>query len=334
MKKVTCIGYHNTGSGAVDDYLREFDCFQFAPSDLEARFLQDPDGISDLEYNLIDNWHRLNSGFAIKRFQQFAHYYNHTYSLIFGKEWRRQTDQYIKNLIDFSFRGYWHEDIRLQNTFSQIVYLGRRALSKLAPKDKRKTPEYNYFPRLESYYSHPEREEFYNLTREFCERLCESINTSESEYVVIDQLVSTTNISRYLNYINDLKVIIVDRDPRDIFIQHRISGEHVLPLDSELFVKHFVGLRSSIQNEIKNESVLRIQFEDMIYHYDSTTHMINDFLGLNEANHTRKKKLFNPDISVKNTQMWKNHKQFESDVKVISEALSEFLYDFPEDNNI
>ena len=333
MKKVTCIGYHNTGSGAVDDYLREFDCFQFAPSDLEARFLQDPDGISDLEYNLVDNWHRLNSGFAIKRFQRFARYYNHTYSLIFGPEWKKQTDQFINDLIEFSYSGYWHEDIRLQNSFSQIVYLGRRALSKLAPKDKRKTPEYNYFPRLESYYSHPDRQEFYQLTREFCEKLCKSINTSGAEYVVIDQLVSTTNINRYLNYINDLKVIIVDRDPRDIYIQHRISGEHVLPLDPVLFSKQFVGLRSSLKNELDNSNVIKIQFEDLIYHYDTTTQMINGFLGLNTENHTRKRELFNPDISVKNTQMWKNYKQFDSDMTIISELLCQYLYDFPEDSD-
>ena len=67
MKKVTCISYHNSGSGAVDDYLREYSGIEFAPSDVECRFLQDPDGISDLEYNLVDNWHRLNSGFALKR---------------------------------------------------------------------------------------------------------------------------------------------------------------------------------------------------------------------------------------------------------------------------
>lgn len=37
-EKVTCISYHATGSGAVDDYLREFDGFTYAPSDVECRF--------------------------------------------------------------------------------------------------------------------------------------------------------------------------------------------------------------------------------------------------------------------------------------------------------
>ena len=72
MKKISCVGYHATGSGAVDDYLREFDNIESANYGIESRFLQDPDGISDLEYNLIENPHRLNSGFALKRFLIFA----------------------------------------------------------------------------------------------------------------------------------------------------------------------------------------------------------------------------------------------------------------------
>ena len=111
MKKVTCISYHATGSGAVDDYLREFDGFTYAPSDVECRFLQDPDGISDLEYNLVDNWHRLNSGFAVKRYKKFARMNKRTYQLIFGKCWLDETDKYIRDLVDFEFPGYWHGDV-------------------------------------------------------------------------------------------------------------------------------------------------------------------------------------------------------------------------------
>ena len=57
----------------------------------------------------------------------------------------------------------------------------------------------------------------------------------DTEYLVLDQCVSTTNVKRYLNYIRDLKVIIVDRDPRDVYIQAMRNGDHVLPHDP-LFV--------------------------------------------------------------------------------------------------
>ena len=53
-KNISCVSYHATGSGAVDDFLREFDNINSAKSEVECRFLQDPDGVSDLEYNLIE----------------------------------------------------------------------------------------------------------------------------------------------------------------------------------------------------------------------------------------------------------------------------------------
>ena len=134
MKKVTCISYHATGSGAVDDYLREFDGFTYAPSDVECRFLQDPDGISDLEYNLVDNWHRLNSGFAVKRYKKFARMNKRTYQLIFGKCWLDETDKYIRDLVDFEFPGYWHGDVNEQPFIPWAIYKIRRAFSKIMPR--------------------------------------------------------------------------------------------------------------------------------------------------------------------------------------------------------
>ena len=329
MKKVTCISYHNSGSGAVDDFLREFEGIQFAPSDVEARFLQDPDGISDLEFNLVDNWHRLNSGYAIKRFEEFARYYNHTYSLIFGKEWKRLTDEYVRNLVDFSFPGYWHADVRLQSETSQLIYKFRRGLSKLAPKGYRKSPDYNYYPKLVSYYSKPDRDEFYRITREFCEKLCESLWREGTDYIVLDQCVSTTNISRYLKYIDDLKVIVVDRDPRDLYIQGTRAKTHVLPHDPVLYAKQFIGMRETIETELKNPNVIRIQFEDLIYDYDNTTQRICDYLGLESQKHKHVKQYFNPAISIRNTQIWKSDPRFDKEISILGEYLEEFLYSFP-----
>jgi len=331
MKKITCISYHNSGSGAVDDFLREFDGIQFAPSDVEARFLQDPDGISDLEYNLVDNWHRLNSGFAIKRFEKFANYYNHTYSLIFGSEWKNQTKQYVQKLIDFSFPGYWHADVRLQNDISQLIYKLKRGISKLSPQKYRKSPDYNYYPNLISYHSRPDRETFYRITRDFCENLCNSISHEGTEYIVLDQCVSTTNISRYLNYIDDLKVIIVDRDPRDLFIQGIRGNTHVLPHNPSLFAVQYMDMRFSIDEELKNPNVIKIQFEDLIYNYDQTTKLICDFLGLDPEKHIRKKEFFNPAISIKNTQMWKRDKGLNMEINELEKKLKKYFYEFPEE---
>lgn len=60
MRVITCASYYGTGSSAVTDFFSEFDDI-YSLGDYEYRFLQEPDGIADLEYNLIENNHRHNT---------------------------------------------------------------------------------------------------------------------------------------------------------------------------------------------------------------------------------------------------------------------------------
>lgn len=54
MKVLTVTGFYSTGSSAVTDLIKECEGV-FCKSDYEVRFLHDPDGVSDLEYHLIEN---------------------------------------------------------------------------------------------------------------------------------------------------------------------------------------------------------------------------------------------------------------------------------------
>ena len=56
-------------------------------------------------------------------------------------------------------------------------------------------------------------------------------------------------------------------------------------------------MRRTEKEELTNPNVMRIQFEDLVYHYNETTHQINEFLGLDEKKHILKYKYFNPNIS-------------------------------------
>ena len=173
------------------------------------------------------------------------------------------------------------------------------------------------------------REEFYQKTQDYTEALCEKMARPDTEYLVLDQCVSTTNVKRYLNYIRDLKVIIVDRDPRDVYIQAMRDGDHVLPHDPLLFAKQYRDMRRTIDDEIKDPRILRIHFEDLIYRYDFTTKQINEFLGISEEKHKDLRKHFNPDISIRNTQLWINDKNYNNQIKIIEQELEDFLYLFP-----
>ncbi|MCI8466458.1 MAG: hypothetical protein HFI63_11520 [Lachnospiraceae bacterium] len=326
MKKVTCVSYHSSGSSAVVDYIKEFKNVSFPQQEVECRFLQDPDGISDLEFQLIDNWHRLNSGFAIKRFEQFAKRYHHHYSLLFGKNWAIYAQKYADSLKDFTFNGYWHCDISIFPVYMKAYYYMRRAINRIMPEKLKKKPDYNYFPGAVSYHSHLSKEEFYRNTRLFVENLCKSVFHDRQSLIILDQFVSTTNIKRYMNYAEDLKVILVDRDPRDVYIEEQHIDDHVLPVEVQLFAKQFSDMRIGQAKEILTDNVLKIQFEDMLYKYEETTRTIRDFLELDEKDHINKFKYFNPKNSIRNTKLWERYPGYDEEMKILQSLAGDYFY--------
>ena len=328
MQKITCISYHATGSGAVDDYLREFSGVNFAHSGIECRFLQDPDGISDLEYNLVENPNRLNSGFALKRYLKFAKNNHRTYEHIFGNAWMLETERYINELISVKFKGYWHAEILLMPKLKQLYFKSRRAINKLLPSKYKEPSWKNYFPNEIFYHVYISREEFLMKTREYVNRLCSKCATGHDEFFVLDQFIPTTNLNHYLAYVDDLKVIIVDRDPRDVLIQNIIVNDHVLPKDPEVFATVYKDHRLMSCRNFGAPNILRIQFEDIIYHYDETTSKIRNFLGLDENHHINKYKYLNPEISKKNTKMWISHPEYAGIAHVIEDRIPEYIYHF------
>lgn len=328
MQKVTCISYHATGSGAVDDYLREFEGFNFAASGVECRFLQDPDGISDLQYNLIDNPNRLNSGYALKRYIRFAKNNHRTYENIFGNAWLQETKAYIDSLITERFKGYWHEEILLMPLYKRLYYLFRRALNKVAPKSLKVPSWKNYFPNEVFFHVYINKEDFFSKTQQYLNHLCDRNVKDSDRYFMLDQLIPTSNIPRYLQYVDSLKVIIVDRDPRDVLIQNIIVNDHVLPKDPQVFARVYRDHRLISDEKYQSDMVLRIQFEDLVYKYEETTQKIKAFLDLDESKHINKQKYFNPEISIKNTQMWISHPEYSEVARTIEELIPEYLYEF------
>ena len=75
---------------------------------------------------------------------------------------------------------------------------------------------------------------------------------------------------------------------------------------------------------------MRINFEDMIYNYEVMSEKILDFCNIARENHIKPKTLFNPEKSIKNTQVFKKFTKYADDVKYIEEELKDYLYDFKE----
>lgn len=327
MRKIACVGYHATGAGVVDDLFREFDTVAQGTYEVETRLLQDPDGISDLEYYLVENPHRLNSGYELKRFLNYVKITTRSYTKIFGSRWRELSEEYVDNLAKFSFPGYWHGDVWLLSPFWRNVHTFRRALAKISPKAIRKPSYYNYFPWLNSYHVDLTDEEFLRITKDYMEKLCREVNPENKDFVVLDQLISPANPARYARYVDDLKTIIVDRDPRDVYIHQLNHKDHVLPVDPMQFCAVYRDNRKSV-SRLPEDECMYVTFEQMIYHYDEYVKKVLDFVGIREKNHIRKREFFNPDKSIKNTKLWKKTDKYKDAVAIIEKELPDMLHEF------
>lgn len=329
----TATGFGGTGSSAITDILGEFSNGK-SLGDLEIWFLQDQNAISDLEYHLIDGNHRSRVDKAIKNFYKYIKKEGGQYNKVFNNNFQKFSNDYIESLIDANFRkplvkGDLDSNI-LNFLYFKIYYSAILKTRSFLLKNNFEFYPLSFFVR--KYYSVPDRERFYKKTQEYTARLFDSIySDNESYFLAIDQLVPANKIKRYFNYVSNLKVFLVDRDPRDLYLLNKRNWNNSAPYICDTsnvnqFITWFKTMRSEI-NIYKNiENVCFIQFEDLIYKYDDTLRKIYDFTGLSEDKHTLKFSKFNPDISRLNTKLWLNEKKYNSELIKIENDLSDFCF--------
>lgn len=336
MRIISCASYYGTGSSAITDFVSEYgDCMSL--TDYEFKFLQDPDGVRDLEFQLLENHNRHTSGYALKKYKRVVDMLGNTrlkkYEHFFNGQWKKISYEYIDQLTEFVYTGYWHQDVLDRGLW---FYIRKRIINKILQKTIwRNQPEValNELPSEITYCSYPTKEEFYRYTKEYIEKLFQAANVENKANVMVDQIVPPSNLNHYLNYFNDIRVFVVDRDPRDVYLAEKyIYKGAVVPTESvELFCKWYEYTRRHRANEhYDNEHIMFVRFEDLIYRYDATAKKIADWLGLEEKNHVDAKKKFVPERSIKNTRLWEKIPNVESEMAYIEKTLPQYLYDYDE----
>jgi hypothetical protein len=157
------------------------------------------------------------------------------------------------------------------------------------------------------------------------------MNIKKINTLVLDQGVSSTNIANTSKYFKNIKIIIIDRDPRDIYTNmvrsQGLLGADLVSNDSaEKYIKWHKGLRKmSEDNTGTNKNVLRLYFEDLVIKSDKSINKIINFLG-DDSIHHKKGKSFLPSYSIKNVGIWKDYKN-KSVMSKIGEELKRYCYD-------
>lgn len=329
-------GYMGSGSSAVTDLISEFrDCKNDHKS-FEYIFMHCPNGVFDLEDKLLLGNNAIRSDEAIRTFYNQAKklydkkfWWPGNYKKIIGSKFMDATDQYVNSLINFNYDGFWytHEEV---NSRMLLKLLIRKPIKILSFNKIKFNKVLKYKDGMKICL--PTKSEFYEKTNKYIYKLI-NIISDESKNIILDQLLLPFNLYRIDNYFDDkLRVIVVERDPRDVFILNKYiwpkkEANVPMPTNVDEFCDYYDRMRKSEIIKV-SDKVLRIKFEDLIYNYEDEVKKIIRFLGFKKEDHIDKFKRFNPDISIKNTQLF-NNKLYNNEVKIIELKLKKYLYDFP-----
>lgn len=339
MRIISCASYYGTGSSAITDYVTEFDdCFSL--SDYEFKFLQEPHGVRDLEFQLVENHNRHTSGYALKKYKEFVDFLGDKhlkkYEYYFQNQWKNISYEYIQNLTEFTYTGYWHQDVIDKG---KLFHFRKRLLNKILKMTIwRNQPEValNELPNEITYCSYPTEEKFLECTRDYIEKLFKVANVEKKTNIMVDQIVPPSTLNHYLQYFHDIRVFVVERDPRDLYLLEKyIWKGAVVPTESvEIFCKWYEYTRRHRKTENYDTSkIMFVQFEDLVYNYEQTTQKVREWLGFDEKDHKKARQYFDPSKSIKNTQLWKKIKGVEEEMKYIQQELPEYIYEYGEETS-
>ena len=327
-------GFAASGGSALRDFFNEFEKIFLFPC--EFRLLKEKNGLLDLEDTLFNSKSPDNIDLAIKDFMILCNNFARITTkfkrrgLNYDKYTNGKFSLYIKdfitNLIDYKYPLNTHNlDFRKNYFQSQFDRLIQRFL----PYSYYEQEAFMCYPMIDKY--------IYSAKKLISSILIEASKQTNIEPSIIGlhNLVNPYtkyHVDKSFNYFDNLKMIFIDRDPRDIFID--FPHNRYLPNDSTslekaiCFVDFFKVLRAESKNFKNYENVLFINFEEFILNHEETKKTLENFLGIKFLSNINSYKYFSPYKSIKNIGKYKYHKSKNLEAfNYIEQELKQYLFE-------
>ena len=317
-------GYAGSGKSACIDFLKEFkDTRDLGP---EIRIITDPDGIISLKTIFENCWTPYQIDMAIKRFMKLiktlsktksSPYYGRNFNKILFDDFGELSQEYAKSLYSFKFKGIWFGIDNFRAAFSR----------RLQNKFNISLPDFT----TDMYIGYPEKD-FYTLTKKYIDDIISRTlvyhNCSNAKNIIINEPFASMNADNMLEIINDAKIIIVNRDPRDMYSTGIKNKLRFVPRESvDQFISWYKFMHKRSEKAATNkENILKIDFEDLVGNYKDTKKKIITFLKLTEGDHIDQFKFLDPNKSVKTVGLWKNYPD-QKEINKMKVELKDY-YDF------
>ncbi len=330
-------GFAVTGSSAVSDLLAEFEDNKII-DEMEFVLPYYPDGLEDLDFHLNCQFSKYaSSAVAIERFRRMVYVY--LVPVCRDKKKKEKlialTEDFLKEITQVKWRGYGAADFALNcsrfyksgNVMLKVDNLIKKHVIKRV--DKKLGKNIDIYPVHNMEFSvNPEN--FDEEAKRYVRQILELLGAVDGKNIVLDQPFTGNDPVKSFKFFDNPKAIVVDRDPRDVYLFVKKFLLHVarqIPTDSvQDFVEYYSRMRNNQKFHTNNPNVLHIRFEDLIYEYDKTVQEIMDFCGL--KTHDCPRSIFEPSMSINNTQMYKKFPECKDDIAYIEKMLPQYLYPF------
>ena len=304
----------------------------FCPN-AEFRLIKDPCGIIDLDRALTNSIDMLNEDVAIKKFLWYAkkcykkgNFFSSAsmnYRETLCKDFYKICKEYVDKLVDYKYQGFWWYLDLEKNYFR---YKPLRLLKKLGI--------YDYQKKSYMYMSMKNENEFIELTKEFFNELFLAVlkeKNSSAKNIILDQGVPGPYPFYAERYLYNSKVIVIERDPRDVYLDTLTEKAYAGHVGHEIRKTHNVKLfvdwykkNRQFGKQVGNQ--LKVQFEDLILNYDEEKKRIFNYLNIEEKDHINKKCFLKPEKSSKNIGLWKSY-EYQEEIRFIEKELKDYLYE-------
>lgn len=329
----TC-GFGETGSSAVTDYLKE--CPEVQVNDnFEFTLATAVDGLEDLGHFIMEK--NARQGASIYAIQRFERYIKSkiknwtTQTAITKEEINKLTTDFLDAVTQLEYVGFSprinRNDIGFIKKYVGDSLIRKRIVRKLERKGIIKQ-NFDFYP-LDKVRVSIKPDNFYDAAQEYVSGLLREMGMDPDGMIALDQAFSGTDPAKSFQYFKDPYAIVVDRDPRDVYIfakKKALSIDRFMPTDTvDNYIKYYRLMRDKQPYKNEHPRILSIRFEELIYEYDSTSKKIDDFLSIRNEN---KKTVFIPEMSIANTNLVTKYPEFAEDVKIIEKELPEYIFHF------
>ena len=324
-------GYRSSGGTAVLDVLKEVETYSVP--NVEFRLFCDPYGLIDLQTAIFERidpekidiackdflWLTESFFRTTKRFSKTGlHYEKHI-----SPNFKKLSDEYINEISQFKYLMHWHI-LDFKKSFIKDMY--HRYKKKITSR----------FFEEEAYYCYPSLEEFYSITQNYLEKIFQNFSNQNKNVsnIALHNAIPYYNyndVVKCLKYHKNFKAIIVDSDPRDVFLRLPVKAfsRYLNPnktLQVENFINFFKITRQSRDRLSNHPNIKLIMLEDLVLNYKKTINGLFDFLNIDFNNHIYQKKYFDPSKSKNEIMLWKKISENSTVFKEIEKKLNKYLY--------